>query len=60
MDWYLDAHQFKFFVKPYFLRLTFEKELVEDGRESAHYDLESGCFSFADVNPTCETQLVVA
>jgi protein SHQ1 len=45
VDWYLDAHQFKFFVKPYFLRLTFEQELVEDGRETAQYDIETGRFT---------------
>eukprot|EP00730_Choanoeca_flexa_P017763 TRINITY_DN8587_c0_g1_i1.p1 TRINITY_DN8587_c0_g1~~TRINITY_DN8587_c0_g1_i1.p1 ORF type:complete len:540 (+),score=128.64 TRINITY_DN8587_c0_g1_i1:95-1714(+) len=44
VDWYIDAQQFKFYVKPYFLRLTFESELVEDGREAAQYDIGSGWF----------------
>ncbi|KAL0480087.1 hypothetical protein AKO1_007255 [Acrasis kona] len=32
---------FHFYVKPYFLRLTFDHELSEDGTDSCKYDIES-------------------
>lgn len=41
-DFYIDKTTFKFYGKPYFLRLVFTKELVEDGREKASYDVSTG------------------
>ncbi|XP_068714980.1 protein SHQ1 homolog [Montipora foliosa] len=45
VEFYIDGTEFKFYVKPYFLRLNLPGELVEDGRESATYDLDKGTFS---------------
>lgn len=45
MDWYIEGPEFKFHVAPYFLRLTFEQELAEDGTETAQYDIDSGNFT---------------
>eukprot|EP00899_Mesostigma_viride_P019325 jgi/Mesvir1/27394/Mv07197-RA.1 len=42
MEMWLGEHEFKFFCKPYFLSLTFEEEIVEDGREKAAYDVGKG------------------
>ena len=42
MDFYVFGNEFKFYLRPYFLRLHFPNELVEDGREHASYDRESG------------------
>lgn len=44
MDYYIDGYEFRFHVAPYFLRLTFEQELSEDGSESAQYDIATGVF----------------
>jgi protein SHQ1 len=33
---------FHFYVKPYFLRLTFDNELAENGTDTCKYDIESG------------------
>ena len=41
-DFYVEGSTFKFFGHPYFLRLVFSSELVEDGREKASYDVDSG------------------
>jgi protein SHQ1 len=41
-EFYIDDCQFKFFLKPYFLRLTFWQSLTEDGRERAQHDIDSG------------------
>jgi protein SHQ1 len=37
---------FHFYVKPYFLRLTFECELAENGTDSCKYDIDSGVMIF--------------
>jgi len=44
-DFYIEENVFKFFGKPYFLRLVFPAKLVEDGREKASYDVTSGILS---------------
>jgi protein SHQ1 len=44
-EFYVDGHEFKFYLRPYFLRLTFQQRLVEDGREGASYDAGSGLLS---------------
>ena len=41
-EFYVLDKEFKFFLKPYFLRLTFQQSLIEDGRERAEQDLSSG------------------
>ena len=41
-EFYVLGTEFKFHLKPYFLRLTFRQELVEDGRERAEHDLATG------------------
>ncbi|XP_071816381.1 protein SHQ1 homolog [Apostichopus japonicus] len=42
---FVDGKAFKFYSKPYFLRLTLPGALVEDGRETANYDPEKGTFT---------------
>lgn len=41
-EFYVDGHEFKFHLRPYFLRLTFKQELTEDGRETATHDASAG------------------
>ena len=41
-EFYVLDREFKFHLKPYFLRLTFRQSLVEDGRERAEHDIASG------------------
>lgn len=45
VDFFINDTVFKFYVKPYFLRLNLPGEIIEDGRESASYDVEKGTFS---------------
>ncbi|XP_067024259.1 protein SHQ1 homolog isoform X2 [Acropora muricata] len=45
VEFYIDGSEFKFYVKPYFLRLNLPGELIEDGRESASYDVDKGTFT---------------
>ena len=40
-EFYVLDNEFKFYLKPYFLRLTFRNRLVEDGRERAEHDLST-------------------
>ncbi|XP_072016545.1 protein SHQ1 homolog [Amphiura filiformis] len=42
---YVDGAIFKFYSKPYFLRLTLPGCIIEDGRESAKYDADKGYFT---------------
>jgi protein SHQ1 len=44
-EFYVEGNEFKFHLRPYFLRLTFRQRLVEDGREGASYDAGSGVLS---------------
>ena len=44
-EFYVQAHEFKFHLRPYFLRLTFRQLLTEDGREAATYDASAGVLS---------------
>ncbi|XP_075997370.1 protein SHQ1 homolog [Genypterus blacodes] len=44
-DLYIDGTDFKFYAKPYFLRLTLPGRIVEDGREKATFDVDKGLFS---------------
>ncbi|XP_042307636.1 protein SHQ1 homolog isoform X3 [Sceloporus undulatus] len=43
-DVYFEGTEFKFYAKPYFLRLVLPGRIVEDGREKATYD-DSGIFT---------------
>ncbi|XP_069793124.1 protein SHQ1 homolog isoform X2 [Narcine bancroftii] len=45
VDLYIDGVDFKFYVKPYFLRLTLPGKIVENGREKASYDADAGIFT---------------
>ncbi|XP_078065571.1 protein SHQ1 homolog isoform X2 [Mustelus asterias] len=45
VDLYIDGVDFKFYAKPYFLRLTLPGRIVEDGREKASYDADAGVFT---------------
>ena len=38
LDVYMLGQEFRLHIKPYFLSLTFDGTIVEDGRESAQYD----------------------
>ncbi len=42
MDYYILGQEFKFYAKPYYLRLTFSHPLAEDGTEKAVYDIQKG------------------
>lgn len=44
-DLYIDGNDFKFFAKPYFLRLNLPGRIVEDGREKAVFDIDKGLFT---------------
>ncbi|XP_071376231.1 protein SHQ1 homolog [Centroberyx affinis] len=44
-DLYIDGTDFKFYAKPYFLRLTLPGRIVEDGREKAIFDIDKGLFT---------------
>ncbi|XP_075690160.1 protein SHQ1 homolog isoform X2 [Rhinoderma darwinii] len=41
-DIYIDGDDFKFYAKPYFLRLTLPGRIVEDGRQIATYNADDG------------------
>ena len=41
-DFYIEQDLFKFYAKPYFLKLVFPGKMVEDGREQATYDIAAG------------------
>ncbi|XP_071612425.1 protein SHQ1 homolog isoform X2 [Heliangelus exortis] len=44
-DLYFEGEDFKFYAKPYFLRLTLPGRVVEDGREKASYNTDKGIFT---------------
>ncbi|XP_063071345.1 protein SHQ1 homolog [Engraulis encrasicolus] len=44
-DLYIDGDDFKFYAKPYFLRLTLPGRIVEDGREKGSFDIDKGVFT---------------
>uniref|UniRef100_A0A7N9APK2 Protein SHQ1 homolog n=1 Tax=Mastacembelus armatus TaxID=205130 RepID=A0A7N9APK2_9TELE len=44
-DLYIDGTDFKFYAKPYFLRLSLPGRIVEDGKEKAKFDIDKGLFS---------------
>ncbi|XP_056607399.1 protein SHQ1 homolog isoform X2 [Triplophysa dalaica] len=44
-DIYIQGEEFKFYAKPYFLRLTLPGRIVEDGRERASFDIDKGLFT---------------
>ncbi|XP_006819470.1 protein SHQ1 homolog [Saccoglossus kowalevskii] len=44
-EMYIDGDEFKFYSKPYYLRLNLPGRIVEDGRETANYDINTGYFN---------------
>ncbi|XP_072539317.1 protein SHQ1 homolog [Salminus brasiliensis] len=44
-DVYVDGEDFKFYAKPYFLRLSLPGRIVQDGRETASFDIDKGLFT---------------
>ncbi|XP_062522440.1 protein SHQ1 homolog [Corticium candelabrum] len=40
IELYIDGPDFRFYMKPYYLRLCLPGDLVEDGRETASYDID--------------------
>ncbi|KAI4827813.1 hypothetical protein KUCAC02_031182 [Chaenocephalus aceratus] len=44
-DLFIDGTDFKFYAKPYFLRLSLPGQVVEDGREKAKFDIDKGLFT---------------
>ncbi|XP_028262509.1 protein SHQ1 homolog [Parambassis ranga] len=44
-DLFIDGTDFKFYAKPYFLRLTLPGRIVEDGKEKATFDIDKGLFT---------------
>ncbi|XP_076601495.1 protein SHQ1 homolog [Chaetodon auriga] len=44
-DLHIDGTDFKFYAKPYFLRLSLPGRIVEDGREKAKFDIDKGLFT---------------
>ncbi|XP_077978268.1 protein SHQ1 homolog [Glandiceps talaboti] len=43
---HVDGDEFRFYSSPYYLRLSLPGRIVEDGRESAKYDTNTGYFDF--------------
>lgn len=41
-EFHVEGHQFRFYMRPYFLRLTFQQRLKENGRERAEHDSVTG------------------
>ncbi|NXA80199.1 SHQ1 protein, partial [Thryothorus ludovicianus] len=44
-DIYFEGEDFKFYTRPYFLRLTLPGRVVEDGREKTSYNADEGAFT---------------
>uniref|UniRef100_UPI000584014F Protein SHQ1 homolog n=1 Tax=Homo sapiens TaxID=9606 RepID=UPI000584014F len=44
-DVYFEGSDFKFYAKPYFLRLTLPGRIVENGSEQGSYDADKGIFT---------------
>ncbi|XP_032404872.1 protein SHQ1 homolog isoform X2 [Xiphophorus hellerii] len=44
-DLFIDGTDFKFYAKPYFLRLSLPGRIVEDGTEKATFDIDKGVFT---------------
>ncbi|CAJ1051266.1 protein SHQ1 homolog [Xyrichtys novacula] len=44
-DLHADGSDFKFYAKPYFLRLSLPGSIVTDGRERATFDIDKGLFT---------------
>ncbi|KAI9253810.1 SHQ1 protein-domain-containing protein [Phascolomyces articulosus] len=44
VDLHVQGNEFRFFLKPYFLRLYFPGNIIEDDDSNAKYDLSSGKF----------------
>ncbi|XP_015226435.1 PREDICTED: protein SHQ1 homolog isoform X2 [Cyprinodon variegatus] len=44
-DLFIDGTDFKFYAKPYFLRLSLPGRIIEDGKEKATFDIDKGVFT---------------
>lgn len=44
MEYSICDNVFRFYVKPYFLRLTFQQSLKQDGSDYSKYDIQNGVF----------------
>ncbi|KAM4720917.1 protein SHQ1 homolog [Rhinophrynus dorsalis] len=44
-DIYIEGDEFKFYAKPYFLRLNLPGRIVEDGSQKATYNIDEGIFT---------------
>ncbi|TPX37196.1 hypothetical protein SmJEL517_g00812 [Synchytrium microbalum] len=42
VEFFIDQTEFKFAIRPYYLKLTFPCAIIEDGRETASYDIGAG------------------
>ncbi|XP_046581089.1 protein SHQ1 homolog [Haliotis rubra] len=49
---FIEDSDFKFYSKPYFLRLNLPGNIVEDGRETANYDADAGTFTIRAAKQT--------
>jgi protein SHQ1 len=47
VEFVVDGTSFTLHCKPYFLKLNFEQQLVQDGRETASYNIDAGLMSCA-------------
>ena len=45
----IEGNMFQFYVSPYFLRLGFDGELIEDGRETSKFDPSTSACACARV-----------
>ncbi|XP_053325244.1 protein SHQ1 homolog [Spea bombifrons] len=54
VDVYIDGDDFKFYAKPYFLRLSLPGRIVEDGRQTAKYNADEGVFTICVPKETPE------
>ncbi|CAH2312890.1 SHQ1 homolog [Pelobates cultripes] len=54
VDVYIEGDDFKFYAKPYFLRLSLPGRIVEDGRQKATYDVDKGVFTICVPKETPE------
>ncbi|KAJ3127273.1 Hsp90 cochaperone shq1 [Nowakowskiella sp. JEL0407] len=42
LEYYIEEKEFKFYAKPYFLKLNFPHQITENGKEELKYDISTG------------------
>ncbi|KAM3589150.1 hypothetical protein VKS41_000028 [Umbelopsis sp. WA50703] len=52
VDLYVEGSEFKFYLKPYFLRLQLPGNVVEDEKSTAGYDIATGIFTIVVTKET--------